>query len=87
MIKQWPKDAEILLNWNEDDLEWLQDPTLMHEAIKQYDDLMNSWNNLYKCLVNYPQFFKPESISFNRFKWVSILTTNRCFASNWPSVC
>jgi hypothetical protein len=34
MIKQWPKDADILLNWNEDDLEWLQDPTLMHEAIK-----------------------------------------------------
>ena len=32
MIKMWPKDADILLNWDEEDLEYLQDPTLMHEA-------------------------------------------------------
>ena len=23
----------------------------------------------------------------NKFKWVYILTTNRCFGSNWPGVC
>lgn len=32
MIKMWPKDTDILMNWDEDDLEWLQDPTLANEA-------------------------------------------------------
>lgn len=30
----WPKDTDILMNWDEDDLEWLQDPTLVKEANK-----------------------------------------------------
>jgi hypothetical protein len=34
MIKSWPKEADILLNWEEEDLEELQDSTLMHEAEK-----------------------------------------------------
>jgi len=28
MIKMWPKDTDILMNWDEEDLEWLQDATL-----------------------------------------------------------
>ena len=32
MIKMWPRDTDILMNWQDDDLEWLQDPTLAHEA-------------------------------------------------------
>ena len=87
MIRMWPKDTDILMNWDEEDLEWLQDPTLLREATKQYDDFMESWKRLYDTLVKYPKFFKPESISLYRFKWVYILTTNRCFSSNWPGVC
>jgi len=82
MIKMWPKDTDILLNWDEEDLEYLQDPTLMLEAEKQYGDLMESWNTLYKILSLHPDVFKPESISLYRFKWVFILSTNRCFSSN-----
>lgn len=87
MIKNWPRDTDILMNWDEEDLEYLQDPTLMSEAEKSYNELMDTWNRLYEVLRNYPEVFKPESISFSRFKWVTILTTNRCFASNWPGVC
>ena len=47
---------------------------------------MQTWNKLYKCLSRYPELFKPETIGFNKFKWVYILTMNRCFASNWPCV-
>lgn len=32
MIKMWPKKADILMNWEKADLEYLQDPTLMHEG-------------------------------------------------------
>jgi len=59
MIRMWPKDTDILLNWDEEDLEYLQDPTLMLEAEKQYGDLMESWNTLYKVLVLHPDIFKP----------------------------
>lgn len=59
MIKMWPKDTDILLNWDEEDLEYLQDPTLMHEADVQYTDMMDSWNKLYKVLIEYPNYFKP----------------------------
>lgn len=31
--------------------------------------------------------FPESSIGLNKFKWVYILTTNRCFGSNWPGVC
>lgn len=82
----WPKKADILMNWDDDDLGWLQDKTLTAEAQKQYDQVMKTWNKLYKCLSKYPDLFKAESIGFTKFKWVYILTMNRCFASNWPSV-
>ena len=48
---------------------------------------LNSWNKLYKCLSLYPDFFKEEFISLYKYKWIYILTTNRCFGSNWASVC
>ena len=32
MIRMWPKKADILMNWEKSDLEYLQDPTLMHEG-------------------------------------------------------
>ena len=82
----WPKKTDILMNWDDDDLAWLQDKTLTAEAQKQYDQVMKTWNKLYKCLTKYPDLFKAESIGFTKFKWVYILTMNRCFASNWPSV-
>jgi hypothetical protein len=87
MIKMWPKDTDILMNWDEESLEELQDPTLVVEAEKQYSEFMQSWNKLYKVLSQYPDYFKPESIQLYRYKWVTILTTNRCFSSNWPGVC
>jgi len=46
----WPKDTDILMNWDEESLEELQDPTLMQEAEKQYNDLMDAWNRLYEVL-------------------------------------
>lgn len=36
---------------------------------------------------NYPDLFPESAIGLNKFKWVYILTTNRCFGSNWPGVC
>jgi hypothetical protein len=86
MIKMWPRGTDILMNWEDEDLEMLQDPTLTQEAQKQYNSVMQTWNRLYKCLSRYPELFKPETIGFNKFKWVYILTMNRCFASNWPCV-
>ena len=32
MIKMWPRDADILMAWEEEDLAELQDPTLSSEA-------------------------------------------------------
>lgn len=48
---------------------------------------MASWERLHRCLRNYKHLFPASSISLLRFKWVYILTTNRCFSSNWPAVC
>ena len=28
MFEVWPRDTDILMNWEFEDLEWLQDPTL-----------------------------------------------------------
>ena len=28
----WPTDPDILMNWDDDDLEYLQDPTLTQDA-------------------------------------------------------
>lgn len=49
---------------------------------------MQFWKNLYYILEQYPEFYPDrEMISFEKYKWVYMLTTNRCFGSNWPGVC
>jgi len=46
------------------------------------------WRNLFDVLKKYPEYFPDEeAISFETYKWVYMLTTNRCFGSNWPGVC
>lgn len=36
MFEMWPKDSDILMNWDFEDVEWLQDPTLEGDANEQY---------------------------------------------------
>ena len=38
-------------------------------------------------LRQYPHLYKESDISMRMFKYVYILTTNRCFSSNFPGVC
>jgi hypothetical protein len=40
MMQCWPTPSEtdILMNWDDDSLEWLQDPTLAEDAAKGYDE-------------------------------------------------
>jgi hypothetical protein len=52
-----PEDPDILMNWDDEDLEWLQDPTLVEDAEKGFDEFMVQWNTLYSCLRNYPHLF------------------------------
>lgn len=58
----------------------------MQDAEKSYDDFLGQWDKLYKCLKNYPALFGANDISVNRFKWVYILLTNRCFGSNFLGI-
>jgi|LauGreDrversion4_2_1035121.scaffolds.fasta_scaffold46716_5 hypothetical protein len=74
------------MNWAEQDLEWLQDVTLAEDAAKGYEDFSLQWNQLYMCLRKYPSVFPESAIGLNKFKYVYILTTNRCFSSNWSGV-
>ena len=88
MFDVWPRDTDILLNWDDEDLDWLQDPTLKTDAQLQYKQLIMFWRNLFDVLKKYPEYFPDEeAISFETYKWVYMLTTNRCFGSNWPGVC
>lgn len=82
----WPKEADILMNWKEEDLKWLQDESLAADAEKGYDAFLAQWDALYGCLKNYPSLFAPGDISVNKFKWVHILLTNRCFGSNFLGI-
>jgi len=59
---------------------------LTEEAVKGYEDFSMQWDQLYRCLRNYPDLFPESAIGLNKFKYVYILTTNRCFSSNWPGV-
>ena len=36
MFDIWPRDTEILFNWDNEDQEWLQDETLMGDVNEQY---------------------------------------------------
>lgn len=75
------------MNWESEDLDWLQDQTMLEEADKWFADFMESWNKLYKCLSQYPEYFAEKSISLYRYKWIYMLTTNRCFGTDWKGVC
>lgn len=56
MFSCWPtaSETDILMNWDDEDLEWLQDETLSEDAAKGYEDFTNQWNQLYKVLRKYP---------------------------------
>lgn len=41
MISTWPKQPDILMNWDDEDLEWLQDPTMAEDAEKGYEEFMD----------------------------------------------
>ena len=34
MFQTWPTEPDILMNWDDEDLEHLQDPTLIEDAEK-----------------------------------------------------
>lgn len=86
MFETWPEEPDILMNWEEEDLEFLQDPTLIEDAEKGQDEFFTQWEQLYSVLRLYPHLFGEKDISMNKFKYVYIVTTNRCFSSNWPGV-
>ena len=46
MMSCWPRphETDILMNWDEEDLEWLQDPTMADDAVKGYDEMIEQWN-------------------------------------------
>ena len=79
----WPRGADVLWNWEDEELEELQDETLVADCESYYKDCMNHWNRMYKVISQYPEHFKEEFIGFNSFKWIWILLTNRCFSSAW----
>ena len=54
MVQTWPTEPDILLAWDEDSLQELQDPMLAKEAEKGFNELMESWNRLYEVLNKYP---------------------------------
>lgn len=74
------------MNWEDEDLEYLQDPTLVEDAEKGQDEFFTQWEQLYKVLKQYPDLYRENDISLNKFKYVYIVTTNRAFSSNWPGV-
>lgn len=74
------------MNWDDEDLEWLQDPTLIEDAEKGQDEFFTQWEQLYTVLRQYPDLYDEQDITMNKFKYVYMVTTNRAFSSNWPGV-
>ena len=74
------------MNWEDEDLEFLQDQTLIEDAEKGQDEFFTQWEQLYTVLRQYPHLYQEKDITMNKFKYVYIVTTNRAFSSNWPGV-
>jgi len=85
-IAMWPRDTDILMNWDDEEFEWLQDPTLTNDAERCYDEFLTQWDKLYKVLRKYPEQFAERDIALNKFEWVYVLLTNRCFGSNFLGI-
>ena len=49
-FKSWPDEPDILMNWEDEDLEYLQDPTLVEDAEKGQDEFFTQWEQLYTVL-------------------------------------
>ena len=86
MFQTWPEEPDILMNWDDEDLEFLQDSTLIEDAERSQDEYFTQWEELYSVLVQYPDLFQEKDITMNKFKYVYILTINRAFSSPWPGV-
>ena len=45
------------MNWDDEDLEFLQDPTLIEDAERGQDDFFTQWEQLYTVLREYPHLY------------------------------
>lgn len=60
---------------------------MIEDSATGYEEMSTEWDTVYKCLHKYPELFQESQIGLNKFKWIYILTTNRCFSSSWQGVC
>jgi len=75
-----PEKCDCLLNWDDEEIDEVQDKILIDDAQKEFEEISTCWNKFYNCLSKYPMFFKQETISFSQFKWAYILIYTRLFS-------
>jgi len=73
------EDYDCLLNWDEEEINEVQDKILIDDAESQFTEVTDCWEDWYDCLKKYPEYFEEEYISFVQFKWCYILIYTRLF--------
>lgn len=81
MFDIWPKQIELFYRWSGDDFKELQNYQIYKEASEENECLKRSWNDLYKILAKYPQYFPKHMLIYDIYIWIWELLCSRIFNS------
>lgn len=74
-----PEHCDCLLNWEDEEIEEVQDKILIADAEAQFTEMANCWEQWHNCLRNYPHHFPEDFTCFAQYKWCYMLIYTRLF--------
>ncbi len=81
-IDTWPRQFDILEVWEEEELDELQDPSLLNKAMEEYTRMTEAWSNFYAAACHFPSLYEEGTITLSQFQWAWNIQSTRCFGSS-----
>jgi hypothetical protein len=84
-LKTFPKDVEVLSDWNEEELEELEDLFLSSEVASRKALLQGEWEVLKPALEQHSEWFPSALVNYETYFWLWKISLTRAFGRFKPS--
>lgn len=86
LIKMLPREIDYVIFWSDEELELLEDRSLVRLAKKTRKDFEEEAKALLDIAEKHPDILKKEFFTYENIKWIYIHLTTRCFGKYFEHV-